>query len=155
MARRAARGRWGRRAARPGRAAGFRGAPGARVVVGSEVSAAEGHLPAHRGGGLLWGFLFGRHQADVCGQIGAAWCGCAAETPGPAARAAPVRVRCVLVEHGLQRLREGKVESCHLEVRMDNEGAIAFYQALGFERTGRRRSYYRDGTDAAIYSLAL
>ena len=61
-----------------------------------------------------------------------------------------------LVEHGLQRLREdGKTESCHLEVRMDNEGAIAFYQALGFERAGRRRSYYRDGTDAAIYSLAI
>ena len=38
---------------------------------------------------------------------------------------------------------------------MDNEGAIAFYQALGFVRAGRRRSYYRDGTDAAIYSLAL
>lgn len=60
-----------------------------------------------------------------------------------------------LVEHGLRRLKEGKVESCHLEVRMDNEGAIAFYQALGFGRAGRRRSYYRDGTDAAIYSLAL
>ena len=61
----------------------------------------------------------------------------------------------VLVEHGLQRLREGKVESCHLEVRMDNEGAKAFYQALGFQRSGRRRSYYRDGTDAALYSLVL
>ncbi|HVG10586.1 MAG TPA: N-acetyltransferase [Thermoanaerobaculia bacterium] len=61
-----------------------------------------------------------------------------------------------LVEHGLQRLREeGKIDSCHLEVRMDNEGAIAFYQALGFVRAGRRKSYYRDGTDAAIYSLAL
>ena len=62
----------------------------------------------------------------------------------------------MLVEHGLQRLREeGKIDSCHLEVRMDNVGAIAFYQALGFQRTGRRKSYYRDGTDAAIYSLAL
>ena len=28
---------------------------------------------------------------------------------------------------------------------MDNEGAIAFYQDLGFERVGRRRGYYRDG----------
>ena len=61
----------------------------------------------------------------------------------------------LLVEHGLRRLREEKVESCHLEVRMDNEGAIAFYQALGFQRSGRRKSYYRDGTDAALYTLAL
>lgn len=60
-----------------------------------------------------------------------------------------------LVEHGLQRLRQEGVQSCHLEVRMDNEGAIAFYQALGFERSGRRRNYYRDGTDALLYSLAL
>ena len=60
-----------------------------------------------------------------------------------------------LVEHGLQRLRDQRIETCHLEVRMDNQGAIAFYQALGFARAGRRRSYYRDGTDAAIYSLAL
>lgn len=60
-----------------------------------------------------------------------------------------------LVEHGLERLRREKVESCHLEVRMDNRGAIAFYEALGFQRSGRRKSYYRDGTDAALYSLAL
>ncbi|HET9228456.1 MAG TPA: ribosomal protein S18-alanine N-acetyltransferase [Thermoanaerobaculia bacterium] len=61
----------------------------------------------------------------------------------------------MLVESGLERLRREKVESCHLEVRMDNQGAIAFYEALGFQRSGRRKSYYRDGTNAALYSLAL
>jgi ribosomal-protein-alanine N-acetyltransferase len=60
-----------------------------------------------------------------------------------------------LVDHGLERLRQCRVQSCHLEVRKDNESAIAFYQALGFERTGRRKSYYRDGTDALVYSLGL
>lgn len=60
-----------------------------------------------------------------------------------------------LVEHGLERLRQEGVQSCHLEVRMDNEGAIAFYLDLGFERSGRRKSYYRDGTDAILYSLTL
>jgi [ribosomal protein S18]-alanine N-acetyltransferase len=60
-----------------------------------------------------------------------------------------------LVDCGLERLREENVQACFLEVRMDNEGAIAFYRALGFERAGRRRSYYRDGTDALVYSLAL
>lgn len=61
----------------------------------------------------------------------------------------------LLVESGLERLRRERVESCHLEVRMDNRGAIAFYEALGFQRSGRRKNYYRDGTDAALYSLAL
>jgi N6-L-threonylcarbamoyladenine synthase len=60
-----------------------------------------------------------------------------------------------LVDDGLARLRGLKVESCHLEVRMDNEGAIAFYHSIGFARSGRRRHYYRDGTDALILSRAL
>ncbi len=60
-----------------------------------------------------------------------------------------------LVDDGLARLRGLKVESCHLEVRMDNEGAIAFYHSLGFARSGRRRHYYRDGTDALVLSRAL
>lgn len=60
-----------------------------------------------------------------------------------------------LVDRGLERLRQEKVQTCFLEVRMDNEGAINFYRALGFQRTGRRRSYYQDGTDALIFSLAL
>jgi ribosomal-protein-alanine N-acetyltransferase len=60
-----------------------------------------------------------------------------------------------LVDCGLDRLREARVASCHLEVRMDNEEAIAFYHALGFARTGRRRRYYRDGEDALILSLGL
>lgn len=60
-----------------------------------------------------------------------------------------------LVERGLEKLRRERIQSCHLEVRMDNEGAIAFYRNLGFERSGRRRSYYRDGEDALLFSLVL
>jgi len=60
-----------------------------------------------------------------------------------------------LVDCGLDRLRQQKVQTCFLEVRMDNEGAIHFYRALGFQRVGRRRSYYQDGMDALIFSLAL
>src|SRR6185436_9125617 len=55
-----------------------------------------------------------------------------------------------LVEEGLARLRGEGIEVCHLEVRADNLGAIALYEALGFERTGRRRGYYRNGTDALL-----
>jgi len=60
-----------------------------------------------------------------------------------------------VVHHGFELLRSVGVESCHLEVRMDNEGAIAFYRDLGFERSGRRRSYYRDGSDALVFSRPL
>ncbi len=60
-----------------------------------------------------------------------------------------------LVEEGLARLRREGIEVCYLEVSVDNRGAIAFYEDLGFVRTGRRRGYYRDGTDALIYTKSL
>ncbi len=60
-----------------------------------------------------------------------------------------------LVEHGLARLRQEQIQACFLEVRKDNEPAIQLYNAMGFKRVGRRRGYYRDGTDALILSLAL
>lgn len=37
-----------------------------------------------------------------------------------------------------------------LEVRSKNRSAIALYSDLGFRRAGRRRGYYRDGSDALI-----
>ena len=46
-----------------------------------------------------------------------------------------------------------------LEVAENNSGAIAFYQALGFEQIGRRTQYYRrpDGSrlDALLFSKQL
>jgi len=60
-----------------------------------------------------------------------------------------------LVAEGLQRLLREGVQACFLEVRRDNEPAIALYQALGFARIGERRGYYRDGTDALRFVLAL
>jgi ribosomal-protein-alanine N-acetyltransferase len=60
-----------------------------------------------------------------------------------------------LAAAGFGRLREEGFETCHLEVRMDNMGAIALYEALGFERAGLRRGYYRDGTDALLLSRPL
>jgi ribosomal-protein-alanine N-acetyltransferase len=60
-----------------------------------------------------------------------------------------------LVEAGFNWLRAEAVEVCHLEVRVDNHSAIALYEDLGFERTGQRRGYYRDGMDALIYTKSL
>jgi ribosomal-protein-alanine N-acetyltransferase len=60
-----------------------------------------------------------------------------------------------LVTRGLERLRETGVESCFLEVRLDNESAIACYRSLGFGLAGLRRAYYRDGSDALVYSRRI
>lgn len=46
------------------------------------------------------------------------------------------------------RWRAAAVATGWLEVRADNHGAIAFYLACGWVEVGRRRRYYRDGTDA-------
>jgi ribosomal-protein-alanine N-acetyltransferase len=60
-----------------------------------------------------------------------------------------------LVAEGLERLEREGVQVCFLEVRVDNVSAVALYERLGFARIGRRRGYYRDGTDALIFALEL
>jgi ribosomal-protein-alanine N-acetyltransferase len=57
-----------------------------------------------------------------------------------------------LVLGGLERLRLGGIETCFLEVRTNNLGAIAFYQEMGFAAVGQRKGYYRDGSDALVYA---
>lgn len=42
-----------------------------------------------------------------------------------------------------------------LEVRTDNVGAQALYQNFGFSKTGMRKHYYRDGTDALTYKMTV
>lgn len=42
-----------------------------------------------------------------------------------------------------------------LEVDAGNEAALALYRATGFEKTGLRRAYYRDGADALVMQLLL
>lgn len=42
-----------------------------------------------------------------------------------------------------------------LEVAADNDGAQAFYAALGFTAIGRRVRYYPDGLDAIVMELPL
>ena len=46
--------------------------------------------------------------------------------------------------------RDLGARTCSLEVRAGNEGAQAFYRALGFESLGARPRYYSDGEDALI-----
>ena len=61
----------------------------------------------------------------------------------------------MLVEAGLRRLADRGTTLCHLEVRVDNEPALALYRRLGFRPVGVRSGYYRDGTDALVFSRSL
>ncbi len=57
------------------------------------------------------------------------------------------------------QLKKDGVASFFLEVRCDNEGAIACYQKLGFEQISTRQNYYSDDggakIDASIFRLSL
>jgi len=61
----------------------------------------------------------------------------------------------VLLAGGDTLLAAAGCSACFLEVREDNAGAIAFYEATGFHRLGRRRGYYGGLCDALIYARSL
>lgn len=60
-----------------------------------------------------------------------------------------------LLAEGLGQLARLGVTACHLEVRVDNHGALALYERHGFRQVGRRPGYYGDGTDALLLTRAL
>lgn len=63
-----------------------------------------------------------------------------------------------LLDHGLHALRRQGCRQCHLEVRQDNAPARRLYETLGFKISGRRKGYYRQGSealDAILYCLPL
>lgn len=51
---------------------------------------------------------------------------------------------------GRALLAQAGGRTLHLEVRASNTDAIAFYQALGFSESGRRRAYYREPVEDAV-----
>ena len=60
-----------------------------------------------------------------------------------------------LLGFGLQRAQAAGAEVARLEVRIDNEPAIALYLAHGFVQDGVRKGYYLDGLDAILMSKRL
>jgi len=52
-------------------------------------------------------------------------------------------------------LRPIGIRTLRLEVRVSNAAARALYAVLGWEETGLRRGYYKDGEDAALYRRDL
>jgi ribosomal-protein-alanine N-acetyltransferase len=61
----------------------------------------------------------------------------------------------LLMESLLDSCRETETPAVRLEVAIDNEAAIAFYQRLGFTQTGRMRGYYMGKLDALAMRMAL
>jgi [ribosomal protein S18]-alanine N-acetyltransferase len=56
----------------------------------------------------------------------------------------------------LDRARQDRAASVLLEVRVDNEPALALYERFGFTRMGRRRGYYQpENVDAWTMRLDL
>jgi ribosomal-protein-alanine N-acetyltransferase len=50
---------------------------------------------------------------------------------------------------------DGEADRMLLEVRADNEAALAFYAARGFVEVDRRPKYYRDGATAVVMRRSL
>lgn len=70
-------------------------------------------------------------------------------------------VATLLLNSVLDRISNAGKSPLHLEVRASNSGAIAFYEARKFTRTGLRKNYYPNGMhgnqreDALLMQLAL
>lgn len=60
-----------------------------------------------------------------------------------------------LLQTALQAARAAGANEMFLEVSSENQPALALYVAAGFLSVGRRRQYYRDGTDALVLRRVL
>lgn len=61
-----------------------------------------------------------------------------------------------LMEELCARAQQAKSQSVFLEVRESNVAAISLYRKLGFQQTGRRKSYYSNPIeDALLFSKNL
>jgi ribosomal-protein-alanine N-acetyltransferase len=50
----------------------------------------------------------------------------------------------------IEQAQRAGVPDVLLEVRADNDAALALYGRIGFSRVGLRRRYYRDGVDGLV-----
>ena len=111
-------------------------------------------------GAGIYGFL-----ADDDGQpLGLILCRMAAGevevlTLGVTPQARRRGVGLALMIAALEVAREAQLAEAFLEVAVDNDGAIALYAMLGFEKSGLRKAYYDRGpagfTDALVMRLDL
>ncbi|MGJ3231755.1 MAG: ribosomal protein S18-alanine N-acetyltransferase [Oceanicaulis sp.] len=60
-----------------------------------------------------------------------------------------------LVEAGMEAARRAGAEQMFLEVSDRNAPAEALYRKCGFADAGRRKAYYKDGSDALVLARRL
>ena len=60
-----------------------------------------------------------------------------------------------LMQKAAQQAKELGKDRLYLEVSEHNHGAIQLYQKMGFELTGIRPRYYRDGSNACLMEKKL
>jgi ribosomal-protein-alanine N-acetyltransferase len=60
-----------------------------------------------------------------------------------------------LMSAGLDAAREAGAAEAFLEVAVDNDGAIALYELMGFARTGLRKAYYDRGPEGFVDALVM
>jgi ribosomal-protein-alanine N-acetyltransferase len=60
-----------------------------------------------------------------------------------------------LLKTGIEFIKSKSVANIHLEVAENNLPALGLYRAFGFTQSGRRKSYYPDGSDALMLRLDL
>ena len=117
-------------------------APWSAAQVRSELALASSraYVAAREPGPEACGFLLARRAADELEvlQLHVS----AAHRRSGIARA--------LLDHAVRA--EAGLARVWLEVRADNAGARAFYEAVGFGREATRTGYYADGTDAWVLS---
>ena len=56
-----------------------------------------------------------------------------------------------LLSELIKRSKSLKTNHIYLEVKKNNESAIAFYKSMGFKTVGNRSNFYKDGSDALIF----
>ncbi len=93
----------------------------------------------------------------VCGFAHTVWSGGPSELLGLVVAKSHRRlgVASGLIDQLVSVLTTASSSELWLEVRADNDAAIALYLETGARKTGIRRRYYRDGTDAVLMSYSL
>lgn len=65
-------------------------------------------------------------------------------------------IAAAMLQTLLEAARERGYQLAHLEVRKSNDGAIALYERLGFEKVGLRKNYYEiEQEDAVLMSCLI
>lgn len=119
--------------------------PWSERMLANEIAGAWSTVLVVEEDGEVMGYAVFRRAADEAELLSVA------VAPGVRRRGLGRR----LVVAGLTRMRQDGARTCYLEVRPANRPARALYRSLGFREVGRRRRYYRDGSDALVMALRL